>query len=80
MLQEGLTMIRSGVPFAQRILALAAGATDPELVTIEARSRDGKPFRRAGHLFTDAFKSFSVTPDQFELIRADAGILVKAVD
>jgi len=49
-----------------------------DLVELEVRSRDGKPFRRAGFLFGDAYQTVHATPAQAEAIRADRGCQVKA--
>ncbi|MFN3582610.1 hypothetical protein [Phenylobacterium sp.] len=60
-----------------KIRAIAAEATDPELVEVEVRSRDGKPFRRAGLAFSGAFQPYRVTPAQLAAIQADPGLVLK---
>lgn len=58
---------------------LDASAGEGDLVEISAKSRDGKPFRRAGHLFGPDFETYRVTVEAEKRIRADAGIVVKAL-
>lgn len=48
------------------------------LTEIEAKSRDGKPFRRAGHVFGADFATYLVTEDALARILADRGIVLKA--
>ncbi|MEW5687415.1 MAG: hypothetical protein AB1942_21065, partial [Pseudomonadota bacterium] len=52
-------------------LEAALQAETSELEELSVRSRDGKPFRRAGLLLGDDYQSFSVTAEQAETIRAD---------
>lgn len=63
------------------LAALREPADDDEadVVEIQARSRDGKPFRRAGHVFGADFATYLVSEDALARIRADRGIVLKAL-
>lgn len=50
------------------------------LIRIEGRSRDDKPYRRAGIAWTSNFEPHLVTPEQFERIRADAHLIYRLLD
>lgn len=50
---------------------------DVELVEITARSRDGKPFRRAGLAWSDTYRTVHVPADVAEKLAGDPNLLVK---
>lgn len=61
------------VALVRQRVALATAAD----VTLTVKSRDGKPFRRCGHLFTGDFRPVSVTAEEAEIIKADPGLIVE---
>jgi hypothetical protein len=49
-----------------------------ELAAIEVRSRDGKPFRRAGFTFGDLWVLVEATAEQLQRLKADPGLQVRS--
>lgn len=68
------------LPIGVSALRDRLAAAEGDLVEIQARSRDGKPFRRAGHVFGADFTTYLVSEDALARIRADRGIVLKALD
>lgn len=48
-----------------------------ETEEVTAKSRDGKPLRRAGHVWTDKYLTVPLTPDQAKVVRNDPNLLLK---
>lgn len=62
----------------KQIIVIVRAAADPDRVEITVRSRDGKPFRRAGFAFGADWRTVQATPDQVMAIKADPGLQLKA--
>jgi hypothetical protein len=74
---DAISELNADLPLGVSALRLKLEASDGELVAIEGKSRDGKPFRRAGHVFGADFQSYLVSRDALERIRADHGIVTR---
>lgn len=76
-----LERVNEDLPISLAALREPAGDDeyDDGFTEIEARSRDGKPFRRAGQVFGADFATYLVTEDELARIRADRGIVLKAL-
>lgn len=74
--QLALACLRHSSAVSIEIRALFALKAEG-LVEVTAKSRDGKPYRRAGHVWTADFQTLPVAADLVLRIRQDPGLLVK---